>query len=149
METLTTVKDYILAIVGIIGGWLASMIGGFDLNLSVLISLMAVDVVTGLLAAIMNKSIKTEGGGLSSGATFKGICKKFLMLILIYTGFRIDALLGTNGMVREGAIIAFSLNELISIVENAGLCGIPIPTIITNSIEVLKKKGDSKINIEE
>lgn len=145
METVTTVKDSILAIVGIIGGWLASLMGGFDLNLSVLLSLMAVDIATGLLAAIMNKSIKTEGGGLSSGTTFKGICKKFLMLILVYTGFRIDALLGTNGMIREGAIIAFSLNELISIAENAGLCGIPIPTIITNSIEVLKKKGESKV----
>jgi phage-related holin len=40
-------------------------------------------------------------------------------------------------------IIAFIINELISIVENAGIMGVPIPTVITKAIEVLKKKeGD-------
>ena len=102
---------------------------------------MVIDFVSGLLVAILFKnSNKTDSGTLSSQAGFKGICKKCYILLMVLVAHRLDVTLATD-YIKTAVIIAFIVNELISIIENAGLMGIPIPKVITSVIDVLKKKA--------
>ena len=133
-------KDYILTGIGITGGFLASLLGGWDSALYTLVLFMAIDYVTGLIVAgIFKKSGKTNNGALESMAGFKGLCKKGVMLLIVMLGYRLDLMVGTT-FVKDAVVIAFVANEAISIVENAGLMGIPMPDVIIKAIEVLKKE---------
>lgn len=85
---------------------------------------------------------KTETGRLNSRAGWKGLCKKGVTLLIILVAAQLDLLMGLD-YIRYGAIIAYITIEVISIIENAGIIGIPIPKIITNAIDVLKK-GEEK-----
>ena len=99
---------------------------------------MAVDYITGLVVAgVFHKSKKTEGGTLESRAGFKGICKKVMMLLCVLVGYRLDLTAGTT-VVKDGITIAFLCNEALSIVENAGLMGIPGLEGLSGAIEALK-----------
>ena len=73
----------------------------------------------------------------------KGLIRKAMILLFVLIGFRLDLAMGVT-YIKDAVCIAFIANELISIVENAGLMGIPIPAIITNAIDILKKKGDGE-----
>ena len=66
---------------------------------------------------------------------------KFYVLLFVLIGYRLDVAVGTT-YIRDAVCIAFIANELISIVENAGLMGLPVPTVISNAIDILKKKGE-------
>ena len=127
--------------IGAIGAWIANALGGWSGAMSTLVIFMLIDYVTGIiLAAVFHRSGKTADGRLSSKAGWKGLCKKFVVLLFVFIAYRIDVLLGAE-FVRDAVIIAFSTNELISITENLGLMGVPIPAAITNAIEVLKEKS--------
>ena len=131
-------KTEICALAGIIGGAVASALGGWDQSLITLVIFMAVDYITGLIVAgIFHRSGKTESGALSSNVGFKGLIKKGVMLLVVLVAARLDLLLGV-AFVRDAVIIAFILNELISIVENAGLMGVPIPPVIKKAIDMLQ-----------
>jgi toxin secretion/phage lysis holin len=102
---------------------------------------MAIDFVSGLaLAGAFRKSLKSEGGALDSRHCFKGLVKKGMMLMFILIGHRMDMVIGTD-FVRTAVIIAFICNELISITENAGLMGVPVPVAIRKGIDVLNGKN--------
>lgn len=134
-----------LSILGITGGFILSLFGGWDTALMVLVLFMAVDYVTGLLVAgVFKASPKSQGGSLDSRAGFKGLCKKGVTLLIVLVACQLDILLKTD-IIRSAAIIGFCANEVISIVENAGLMGIPIPAVIINAIEVLKNKNDKSV----
>jgi toxin secretion/phage lysis holin len=130
---------------GVVGGFIASFFGGWDAALTTLILFMGIDYLTGLIVAgVFHNSGKTENGSLESRAGWKGLCRKGVTLLIVLIGCRLDLIMETN-FIRDGVVIAFIANETISIIENAGLMGIPIPSAITNAIEVLKKKeGESK-----
>lgn len=133
-----------LSIFGITGGFILSLFGGWDTALMILVLFMTVDYVTGLLiAGVFKTSPKSKGGTLDSRAGFKGLCKKGVTLLIVLVACQLDILLKTD-IIRSAAIIAFCANEVISIVENAGLMGIPIPAVIINAIEVLKNKSNDK-----
>ena len=135
-------KTGILAIMGIIGGWIASMFGGWDDALLTLMILMGVDYLTGVIVAgVFHKSKKSESGALESRAGWKGLCRKGLTLLIVLVACRLDVILHTD-FVRDAVVIAFCANEALSIVENAGLMGVPIPKVILRAIEVLKSRGD-------
>ena len=103
---------------------------------------MAIDYITGLLVAgVFHTSEKTETGGLESRAGWKGLIRKGVTLLMVLIACRVDMLLNVN-YIRDGVVIAFCVNEVISIIENAGLMGVPIPKILSNAIELLRKKGD-------
>ena len=140
-------KNFLCGIVGIIGGFFATLFGGWDIGMRTLIIFMIVDYVSGLaLAGIFRKSPKSKNGALSSKIGYKGLCKKFLTLLYVMIGHHLDLMLGID-YVRNAIIICFCMNELISIVENSGQMGIPIPKVITESIEVLRSKsGEGKDN---
>lgn len=105
---------------------------------------MAIDYAAGLtVAGVFHASKKTESGTLESRAGWKGLCRKGMTLLFVLIGYRLDLAIGSN-YVRDAVCIAFIVNELISIVENAGLMGIPIPAAITKAIDVLKSKTDGE-----
>ena len=126
------------------GGFIASLFGGWDAALVTLIIFMGVDYLTGLIVAgVFHNSEKTETGTLESRAGWKGLCRKGVSLLVVLVACRLDLVIGSN-FIRDSVVIAFIANETLSIVENAGLMGIPIPAVIARAIDVLKKKAESE-----
>lgn len=133
-------KASILTATGVAGSLITGAFGGWDKGLITLVIFMAIDYVTGLMVAgVFKKSKKSENGALESRVGFKGLCKKCMVLLFILIAHRLDLMLGAN-YIRDAVIIAFIANETVSVVENAGLMGVPIPAIITKAIDVLNKK---------
>ena len=131
-------KEWLCTIVGTVGGVIAGLFGGWDTALATLLIFMAVDYVTGLIVAAAGKSPK---GKLSSKIGWRGIAKKCVSLLLVLVAVRLDITLDTSYSIRDAVCIAFTVNELLSITENAGLLGVPLPTVITKAIELLQSKG--------
>ena len=86
------------------------------------------------------RSSKSQSGKLSSKSCWRGLAKKCVSLLLVLVAVRLDITLGTT-YIRDAVCIAFVVNELISITENAGLLGVPLPGILTKAIELLQTKG--------
>ena len=135
-----TMKDEISTIAGLIGGFIATLLGGWDSALITLVIFMAIDFTTGLIAAAPGKSKHSWTGRLSSKAGWYGLAKKFCTLLIIVVAVRIDILIGTT-YVRDATCIGFCVNELLSIVENTSLMGVPYPDAIKKAIDVLQKKA--------
>ena len=133
-------KNAICTAIGVVGSCIASLFGGWTASLTTLLIFMGIDYLTGLIVAgVFHASPKTETGALESRAGFKGLIRKLMILAFVLIGYRLDVAVGTT-YIRDAVCIAFIANELLSIVENAGLMGIPIPAVITNAIDILKKK---------
>lgn len=133
---LTTIKS--------IGAWCVGtmiyFIGGFDLFLEALLVCMMIDYLMGLtVAGLFQRSKKSDNGGLNSFIGWLGISKKITSLLFVVIGVELQKMTGIVG-IREGIIIALVVNELISIIENAGLMGIPVPVQLTKMIDILKQK---------
>ena len=144
MEFMSKVQALFISIFGAIGAILVQLFGGWTTDMQTLIIFMAVDFAMGLLiAGVFNKSTKTDTGALSSGAGFKGLCKKGVALLIVLVANQLDKVMGVE-YIRTAVIIAFIVNETISIVENAGIMGVPIPKVITKAIDVLKNKADQE-----
>ena len=137
-------KESFIALMGAIGATVGAFFGGWDLGLSTLVIAMALDYITGLIVAgVFKKSDKSKSGALESNAGFKGLCKKAVMLFIVLLGHRLDLTMGTT-IVKDAVVFGFIANEAISIIENAGLMGIPVGDTIKNAIDVLGKRGDKK-----
>lgn len=135
-------KNGICTAVGVIGGFLASLFGGWDAALTTLILFMVIDFISGLVVAgVFHNSTKSETGTLQSFAGWKGLCRKCMTLLFVLIAYRLDLAIGVN-YIRDTVIIGFIANELISIIENAGLMGLPLPEVITQAIDILKKKDN-------
>ncbi len=140
-------KNAICTAVGVVGSFIASLFGGWTASLTTLLIFMAIDYVTGLVVAgVFHNSPKTETGALESRAGWKGLMRKTMILLFVLIGYRLDVAVGVT-YIKDAVCIAFMANELLSIVENAGLMGLPIPAVITNAIDILKKKTTTE-NIE-
>lgn len=137
--TLTSMKNTLLAILSVAGGVIASELGGWDNTLKILVGIMVIDYATGILVAIVGKSNKTESGTLSSSAGFQGLCKKCLILMLVWLGVLLDGAIGAN-YIRQAVCLFFTANEGLSVLENAGLMGVPYPHFLKNILEALKEK---------
>lgn len=133
-------KENICTAAGVIGGFFAALLGGWDTAMITLVIFMAVDFTTGLISAALGKSKHSKTGRLSSKAGWVGLAKKFCILLMVVVGVRIDILLGTN-YIRDATCIGFCVNELLSIIENTSLMGIPYPPAIKKAIEVLQKRA--------
>lgn len=134
-------KETICTIVGILGSFIAGLFGGWDASIRALLLFMAIDFLTGLiLAGVFRKSPKTASGGLQSKIGWKGIARKGVTLLLVLISAQLDLILGTT-YIRDAVCIAFTVNELISIFENAGLMGIPMPAPLKKAIDLLQSKG--------
>lgn len=137
-------KTGFLTGIGVLGSTVASLFGGWDAAIGTLLIFMGIDYVTGLMVAgIFHRSAKSETGALESGAGWKGLCRKGVTLLVVIIAHRLDLLLGTT-MIRDAVVIAFVANETISIIENAGLMGVPIPAAIVKAIDVLNAKANQE-----
>ena len=136
--------NVIKAVIGILGASIASLFGGWDTAMVTLLIFMAIDYISGLIvAAVFKKSPKTETGALESRAGFKGLFRKGMTLLIVLIASRLDLVMHTN-FIRDAVVIAYIVNESISIIENAGLMGIPVPKAIIKAIDILKRKEDEK-----
>ena len=143
-------KELVCTIAGVVGGFLSSLFGGWGSALITLLIFMGIDFATGFITAGMGKSKHSDSGGLSSKAGWFGLAKKVCTLMLIVVAVRIDVLLGTT-YIRDAVCISFCLNELLSIVENTSLMGVPFPAPIKKAIDVLQTKvgrTEDKVNEE-
>lgn len=137
-------KEWMLTLLGTAGGVCSWLLGGWDGAATVLVVLMAADYLTGIIgAAVFHVSTKSETGALESKAGWKGLVRKCLTLLLVTVGALLDRLLGT-AFVRDAVIIAFCANEALSITENAGLMGVPIPAALRRAIDVLNRKTEEE-----
>ena len=130
-------KSAIMYACGVIGSVISYLVGGWDTAVIVLLIFMVIDFITGVILSFFHKSKKTDTGGLSSKVGFIGLAKKCFVILLIVVAHFLDVVLGVN-FVRDGVCIAFITNETISIIENCGLLGVPIPAPIKKAIDLLQ-----------
>lgn len=136
-------KAKLCTLLGLIGSFIAEAFGGWDTGLVTLLIFMAADYIMGLIVAgVFHNSPKTDSGKLESRTGWKGLCRKCVTLLFVLIAYRLDLTLGVD-YIRDAVIIGFVANELISIVENAGLMGLPLPKVVKNAIDILTKKAES------
>ncbi|MED9967674.1 MAG: phage holin family protein [Blautia sp.] len=135
--------------IGLAGSAVVSLFGGWDLCLQTLMLFMGIDWLTGgiLLPAVFGKSPKSSNGALESRAGWKGLCRKVMTLFYVLIAARLDALMGTEYL-RNAVCIGFIANEALSIVENAGLMGLPLPVGLKKAINILKDGTEEGKNNE-
>lgn len=133
-------KTIFSAIIFSISSVFVALFGPWNTAIQTLIICMGIDYITGLiLAAVFKKSKKSKSGGLSSLAGWKGIARKGITLLIVLIANRLDIMLNVV-YIRDAVIIAFTVNEILSIIENAAVMGIPIPDVIKKAIDLLKNK---------
>lgn len=133
-------KESICTAFGLTGGVVAAAFGGWDAAMAALVVCLGADYISGsLVALVFHKSNKTASGAYNSTYGLKGLCRKGLMLLFVLVAVQIDKILGTD-YVRDAVCIGFCANEVLSIVENLGLAGIPMPQVIVKALEQLQEK---------
>ena len=121
-----------------IGGWLGWFLGGCDGLLYALIAFVVVDYVTGVMCAVIDKK-------LSSVVGFRGIFKKVLIFLLVGVANILDAqVIGTGCVLRTAVIFFYISNEGVSLLENAGHLGLPIPTKLKAVLEQLHDRAEKE-----
>lgn len=132
------------SIVGVIGSSVMAFVDKGGAALETLVIFMIIDYITGISVAVFwRRSGKTKRGLLKSEAGWRGLCKKGMILGFVLIGKRLDILLDTN-YVMNTICIGYAMNELISIMENAGLMGIPLPAVVQGIVEVLSDEDSQK-----
>ena len=121
-----------------IGGWLGWFLGGCDGLLYALLAFVVIDYITGIMCAVVDKKLSSEIG-------FKGIFKKILIFALVGIGHIIDAQVTSSGSVLRTAVIFFYIsNEGVSLIENAGHLGLPIPEKLKSVLEQLHDRAEKE-----
>lgn len=131
MERLDIVFKTSITIFGASVGYL---FGGWNTLLSILLAFVVLDYITGVMAGYVQ-------GKLSSKVGFKAIPKKIMIFVLVAVAHLIDSAIGDNHLFRDATIFFYLSNELLSILENAGRIGLPLPEQLKNAVEVLKGRG--------
>lgn len=111
------------------------LLGGIDIALQCLLIMIILDYISGVASAIYNKKLNSQVG-------LKGILKKFMYLVIVCVSVILDRIIGNTGAIRTLVIYFFVANDGISILENIGKMGIPLPKKLIDTLEQLKKKGD-------
>lgn len=128
---------------GILAGIASAVLGSWNLALETLAIIMVLDYATGLIVAgVFHASPKSAGGALESKAAFKGLLRKTGIIVIVIAFHQLDRLTGKT-FFRDGAAWAFFIEEFISVIENLGLMGLPMPKFILKSVEWLRNKSDA------
>lgn len=118
------------------GGWIGYYLGGCDGLIYALTAFVVVDYLTGVMCAIADKKLSSEVG-------FKGICRKVLIFLLVGVANIIDVqVIGQVGILRTAVIFFYLSNEGVSLLENAGHLGLPIPSQLKEVLEQLHKRSE-------
>ena len=134
------IKQTVCAVLGFLGGAVSWAFGGWDAAMAALLVCMGADYLSGsIVALVFHNSSKSDTGSYNSIYGVKGLFKKGLMLLFVLVGVQIDNLLGT-AYVRDAVCVGFCCNEVLSITENLGLAGIPLPQAVTKALEQLQNK---------
>ncbi len=142
-------KNIVCGAAGALGSCIAWLFGGWTMALTTLLIFMLIDYITGVIVAgVFHRSGKSKTGSLSSIAGIKGLAKKGMILLFVLVAYRLDLQLSTT-YIKDAVCIAFMANELLSIIENAGLMGVPIPGAIVKAVEVLKSNTQDSATQEE
>jgi toxin secretion/phage lysis holin len=120
-----------------LGAVVGFLFGGWSKALILLVSLVVIDYSTGILASAVE-------GKLSSRVGFRGIPKKIMIFVMVAVGHLVDTAIGTNHMFRDATIFFYCANELVSIIENAGRIGLPVPDRLKQTVDILKGRGEKK-----
>ena len=121
-----------------IGGWLGYFLGGCDGLLYALILFVVMDYITGIMCAINDRSLSSEVG-------FRGICRKVLIFMLVGIANVLDiTIIGTGSVLRTAIIFFYLSNEGVSLLENAGHLGLPIPEKLKVVLEQLHDRSEDK-----
>jgi toxin secretion/phage lysis holin len=138
-------KEIVMFVSGVVGSVFCHLFGCWDKFLEALLIFMILDYISGfIVAAFFGNSPKSTTGKLRSSVMFKGLCKKCIILMFVIVGYKLDILLCTD-YIRSGVIFAFIVNETLSLIENAGRMGVPIPDILKKAIETLNHKENKEI----
>ena len=147
---LNSFKMLSLTCFGAVGSFVINvLLGGWTEDLLTLIILMGVDFVMGLLiAAVWKRSGKSDSGALNSISAWKGLIRKGCSLLVVMVAYRLDVTLGV-AYIKTAVIMAFIANEGISIAENYGIMGGPMPKVFEQALEVLQEKSNNARAEEE
>ena len=130
------------------GSVAANLLGGWDTALQTLCIMMAADYLTGIVCALVwKKSPKSTDGAFESKASIKGLFRKAGILLAVLVATQLYKMTGTD-FCRTASVMFFVANDGLSVVENLGLMGLPMPAVIKNAFELLKKKGDTEATTE-
>lgn len=135
----------------LVGTAIAEALGGWDGALKALVCIMAVDYITGVVCALIwHKSPKSADGTFESKASIKGLFRKGAILLVVLVAYKVDLLAGTAGVTRTAVILFFCANDGMSIVENLGIMGVPMPPALKDAFAVLRQKsGDEESAADE
>ena len=122
---------------------IVNALGGWDLWLTSLFTVIILDILTGIVKAILMRSNKSQSGGLSSLSMFKGGIKKITILLLVALGSVLDKIITPdNAFIRTMIVSYYIANESLSILENIGACGVPLPKTLYKILDSLKSEGN-------
>lgn len=130
-------KSFIEIVFASVGTVFIYLLGGFDVALQCLLIAIAIDYISGLIKAYNTKQLSSKIG-------FKGILKKVGILLIVMLAVLVDRVTGETGAIRTLVIYYFVANEGLSILENLGQAGLPIPKVIKNALKVLKEQSNGK-----
>lgn len=137
MRGVIIMENWFKSIVAVGGAAASFFFGGWSALLSVLLAFVVLDYLTGVIAAAVE-------GRLSSQVGLIGIAKKVFVFVMVAVAHLVDTAIGSANVLRDAVIFFYLANELLSVIENAGRVGLPIPDPIRRAVEVLKGKGEVK-----
>lgn len=133
--------DKIKYIICIIASVIVNFLGGWDMWLAALITVICLDVITGIMKSILMHSNKSESGGLNSVSMFHGGVKKVFILLMVALGSVLDTIISPDDVFIRIMVVSYYIaNESLSILENIGACGVPLPKVLYRILDQMKNK---------
>ena len=129
-----SMKEVIQSVLAVISTGLIYLLGGLDIAMTCLLIAIILDYVSGMLKAFITKQVSSKVG-------FKGILKKVSILLVVMLAVLIDRVTGETGAIRTLVVYYFVANEGLSVLENLGQAGVPIPQSIKKALKALKKES--------
>lgn len=127
-------KEFLCGLLATLGWLFIYLLGGWDVALQCLVIAIALDYVSGITRAFVTKTLSSRIG-------FQGLLKKMGLLLIVMLGTLIDRVTGDTGAIRTLVIYYFVANEGLSILENLGQAGVPIPPAIKKALKALRKES--------
>ena len=115
---------------------LSFLFGDMEGLMVALVALIILDYISGVIAAAVEKRLSSEVGA-------KGIAKKIFMLLIVALANIVDInVIGDGHVLKTVTVVFYICNECISLIENAGRIGVPVPKKLLDVLEQLRDKDD-------